>query len=225
MPEPEPVPACRSERVACAGVHGEPLKALDRAPACPAWRTAFESQASATLLRGLKRCARRHLGWYRGSRNVSSCDVEDLVANALGDTWAGRLRWVPSRRTLEQHLQSALWYRARNGRRAAALDRTRPLEEDARGVVAAEREAFTDAEGEAALVDRVVGRLRALCPADQELLSVLSAYEAGVFKRRDLLAHTGLSLRAYRATVLRLRRQLERLDPCDLDVVAELLAA
>ena len=55
----------------------------------------------------------------KSGRKVDDYYARELVQDAIGDTWAGKLRWDPKRCTLEHHLIRAIQSRADKHRKHA----------------------------------------------------------------------------------------------------------
>jgi hypothetical protein len=70
------------------------------------WDEAFSSQLSdPRLRRGALNVARRCVSLlHQAGAQVASSLAEDLVANAIADTWLGRLSWDPAR--VSEHARS-----------------------------------------------------------------------------------------------------------------------
>lgn len=82
---------------------------------CEEWIEAFEAQASTELYSRLKRFARTRAGMVaHGGQVVDEFYVNELVQDALDDTFGGVLRWEPDRGSLENFLIAAIHSRTRH---------------------------------------------------------------------------------------------------------------
>src|SRR5689334_7416390 len=79
----------------------------------PGVLAAFHEQATPALYQAAHRFARQ---WAklprRAGRRIDYLYPRELVQDALADTWSGKLRWDPARRTLLRHVKNAIRWRA-----------------------------------------------------------------------------------------------------------------
>jgi len=191
------------------------------------WLAAFARQATAALRRRALNVARGciHKIEMSGGHVVSS-QAEDLVDDALADTWLGRLSWDPVKRDLMAHITSTVESHARHERKkakkfpAASLDAFDEDDEDDRAAaVWSEAEEALAANAPATNLTEmmcaidVFDRVRALAAGDLEVLTLLDAMRAGAFERADLMQATGMSPRRYESARRRLDTLLRKLPP------------
>lgn len=187
------------------------------------WRVAFHLQLSEpglhrSVLRAARGCVRL---LHQGGAQVASAYAEDLVADAIADTWSGVLSWDPGESSLLDHLKAAIRSRARHqwhrSKRfpAPSLDAEEDEEDDRAAALWAEVEESLASDALAADAERrilareVIARLRMLATDDPELVTVLEAMAAGATERADLVHATGLPARRLES----IRRRLDRLLP------------
>lgn len=188
-----------------------------------AWLTAFEKQAPAAMADAARFAGRRAAALIRvGGLAVA----DDLVADALGDTFAGVLAWDPARVSLTQHVRSAIAVRvthaiARQGRlqhlpMVGDLDSGDGLDlvaADASRRVAAEDEGPPERIAMRTSASSAVAALRRMAEDDEDVLALLDAYRAECFSRADVIDVTGMSVRDYDNARRRLTALAAQLPP------------
>lgn len=186
------------------------------------WLAAFKRQATTALRRRALNVARGCVRMIEMSGGqVASSHGEDLVDDAIADTWLGRLSWDPAKRDLLAHIASTIESRARHDRKkakkfpAASLDaddddeRTAALWTEAEEALAANASVTNLAEMMCSI--DVFERVRALAAGDLEVLTLLDAMRAGAFDRADLIQATRMSARRYEGARRRLDTLLRKL--------------
>ena len=130
----------------------------------------------------------------------------------------GVLRWDPDVRPLLHHLSLAIWTRSNHDYERACKFRSVPLHldgEDAPELIAEVETALHDqaasAEERMLANPERMSQLRELAAADPEASAILDAWEARACDRADVMAHTGMSARAYHAARGRLARLAKKL--------------
>lgn len=204
------------------------------------WLDAFAREVTNTLI---ARC-RRHASWclhyYRARRGPQHhCE---LVQDALGDIFEGRVAWNPTRETLLDKVFDVIRYRVRDEMRSAAerrqslsLDRTlheggRERRIDVEIEVALAVGFVDDPESELerkqmrALGARVGDALAVLAGGDGEVLALLSSIREDDSERReDVLAQTGMTREGYHNARRRLRRLARQLPGELLELASALV--
>jgi len=182
------------------------------------WIEAFEAQANDKLYERLKRSAglRGRMVAHSG-RHVDQFYVEELVQDALDDTFMGVLRWEPAQCSLELHLRGAIKSRSRHDFKHASDYRSARLDpdNDSRGtMVEVERSLAREADARNALAtitDDVLDQLRTLAGRDQEVVQLVEVYKTRIWKKVDVMTETGWSSKRYEAARKRLIRLVKQL--------------
>jgi hypothetical protein len=131
--------------------------------------------------------------------------ARELVADVVGDTALGQLTWNPARVPLAIHLIDEVRRRAR---RMRARDLPVSLDELTESEILAASGSIGDEDPwypSVADLPDVVRAVRARVAADHTALQLLSLYELGITRMRDVL-WAGMPLSAYRAARAALRR-------------------
>jgi DNA-directed RNA polymerase specialized sigma24 family protein len=168
---------------------------------------AFKAQCDRELNNRVTRYARR-LAAAVADLGGSGGDAlaEDMVQEALLDTYRGVLRWDPAAASLEFHLTSRIRSRARDERRRAVayphVSLSTPAKEESEGPsFLEEAEAALSVQQEAEARARRVRRrgvMKKLIAEDPDVRAILNAVEDGATTKADILRATGLSTREYR---------------------------
>lgn len=189
---------------------------------CPdeGWIDAFKQQCTDELRLSAKRFALRRLSGVRSTgRAVSEEDAKDLVQDAIVDTLYGKLAWEPSAKTLKQHIEDAVTWRARRvynrakrfrHERMDAIDASAPVRTEIEASMQMDRE--DDSAEELVFGDEVLGQLREAAQGDTLVLRFLDAIVDGAKSRADIMEFAKMSLKTYRNARARLRRIVDRLD-------------
>jgi hypothetical protein len=203
-------------------------------PKSSAWLDAFAKQVSSgKLFIRCRRYARACLDEYRLKRGPQYPD--ELVQDALGDTFEGRIAWDPARKALDDHVCDTIRFRIRDEKQSAPERRPtisidRPLSDDAaaRGDaddeqrqaarklraeiesavgLAEDPEATLMRKQERELGARIADELTRLAGSDDEVRLLVACLRDGDDERRDVCAETGMSEKAFHNA----RRRLVRL--------------
>jgi hypothetical protein len=189
------------------------------------WKAAFTELAADHALNQLALDYAR--GWVHWLQNrgvlVSSAFADDLVANALGDTWRGVLSWEPGpepKVSFLKHLKVGIRDRARRARGKARKYPTESLdahdhddEDDSAAALWIEAETALAATVPAADVSKrlsaveMFDRVRMCAGRDPEIAKLLDEIRAGNTERADLMRAMGMSDRRFDS----IRRRLDRL--------------
>ena len=163
-----------------------------------AWIDAFESQLTERLVDRVRRFARvRALNVAAAGRKVDDYYVLELVQDAIGDTWLGRLTWEPDRVSLESHLLRAIQCRTRHHRQQAAAFPHDTFEDVEKGSAA------TDV---ALYAKEVLSQIAERLGTDVDARRVLEAMCAGARTKADIIELANMSASTYHAAQVRLRR-------------------
>ena len=86
----------------------------------PGWRTTFEEQATQKTIDRATVFAHKRTSFVRRiGRRADALYARELVLDALGDIFDGRLSWDPSRKPLLAQLQDVVLWRTEYRRSAA----------------------------------------------------------------------------------------------------------
>lgn len=178
------------------------------------WINALEEQCTDEMLA----CVRRYAA--RRAHGVGHINDDyyagELVQDALTDTTLGALRWDPSAKTLERHLQDVIKMRTNYDRKHA-----RRFPHESIDVLDPDGESATMAEVEAALLERSyeapadterLAKLRQLAVGDRTVVRLLDALARGATTKDDVLHLTELSSVAYDNARRRLHRLVTQLS-------------
>ena len=171
-----------------------------------AWIAEFERQATPELYEKATRYATERARQVTEAGGQGDDDyIVEVVQAAFADTFIGTLTWTPSA-SLEQHVINAIKSRTRHDRERA-MER-RHLSIDIHGVSPAVREVEASLAAEhrdgirdhevCALAAATLQRIRAEARQDEDVLRLLSAFEAGDLTKQAVITHTGMTERQYR---------------------------
>ena len=181
------------------------------------WISALEEQCTEEMLQRARRYAARHA--YGVGRINDDYYAGELVQDALTDTTIGVLRWDPSTKTLQQHIQDVIKMRTHYDRK-----RAQRFPHESLDMLDADGETATMAEVEATLLDRSpeapsepvalerLAKLRQLAAGDRAVLRLLDALARGATSKADVLRVAELSSVAYDNARRRLRRLVTQLS-------------
>lgn len=176
-----------------------------------AWLDAFEQQAIPAMLARVKRYALRRVRMVANAGGEGGDGAaSELVQNALGDTFAGVLRWDPQREPLETHLLGVVQWRSRDQRRQRRAARVVSMDEDTTTRERAAR--FVDATAspgalaDASLSSSRIVAIHELAASDVSVRAIVDAFADGAGKRSEVLARTGMTENDYNAARLRMIR-------------------
>lgn len=199
----------------------------------PATLLALDQQNTAALRTEARRYAESRLPFVRGAgRPIPKNYADELVDDAITDTWLGIANWDPTRCSLLVHIRGEILDRtskeARHGRRyrRISFDVAANDPKDARAI----HHHLTHAsQGDcspimfAALVFRIANALKDLAQADPDAQAMLACWRDGVTVRGEVLARTQLTPAAYKATRKRLLTLRDKLPPELRDAAHDLL--
>jgi hypothetical protein len=142
-------------------------------------------------------------------------DVDDLVEDAIADTFDGTLVWDPTKCPLWFQVKFAIKSRSRHAFvRALKQRRTSLHPHESPELLAAEKAlAERDDADRAAkdFADQLISALRALAREDRDAQLLLDAYDAQSFTPQEVLATTRMTTKRLRNARLRLARYRQRL--------------
>ncbi|HEY6040090.1 MAG TPA: hypothetical protein VIV58_37665 [Kofleriaceae bacterium] len=189
-----------------------------RAPFIPSeeWIEAFEAQATEDLYLRLKRYARARARLVaHAGRPIDQQYTNDLVQDAIGDTFDGVLAWDPERVTLERHLQCAIHSRTRHDYVHAIRFRQERIDPGAQGgrkTLAEVETTLARARGEPEDAGaRVLAELSQLAARDPDVIEMLRLFGDQVIKKEDIVRETGWNTKRYQATRKRMLRLVQQL--------------
>lgn len=207
------------------------------------WLDAFERQADGSLFVKARRHARWCLFAYRLPRGDSYAD--DLVQGALTDILERRIEWDPEEHPLLRKVCDVIRYRVRDEKeslpvrtphfsfyeRKSPRDRDDPenvdgapwrVDQEALSVLVEQPEdpeAQLGRAQERAIGARLGAELEALVADDAHVAEVVRCLRAGIIKKADILAETGMSDPDYRNAARRFERLTKKL-PAELRALA-----
>jgi hypothetical protein len=143
--------------------------------------------------------------------------ARELVADVVGDTYAGTLAWDPDQVPLWKHVRAHVKQRVRQARRTAAMHTSLPEVSDEMVQLDARRMASGDAAWRIDPADApaLLDDLRHRAAGDRDVLELLSLYERGITRKARILG-LGMSDGQYRNA----RRRLIRLAITAADALA-----
>lgn len=168
----------------------------------PAWERAFrDAIADPTLYPALLRYTNERARFVE--RVGGACCVDDLIQDAIDDTYRGVLAWNPAVIRLLDHLRWVIKARTNKVVRRARRfphGELEPGDELLLGFEAEKRQAVRRRAQE------VLDAFRHLAADDEHVLLLLAAYEESQTRRGEVLAFTGLTRPQYMAARHRLAR-------------------
>jgi len=186
-----------------------------RAPFIPSeeWIEAFEAQATEDLYLRIKRYARARARLVaHAGRPIDEQYTNDLVQDAIGDTFDGVLAWDPERVTLERHLQCAIHSRTRHDYVHAIRFRQERIDLGAKKTLAEVETTLARARGEPEDAGaRVLAALHQLAARDPDVIEMLRLFGEQVIKKEDIVRETGWNTKRYQATRKRMLRLVQQL--------------
>lgn len=169
----------------------------------PAWERAFRTAiADPKLYPSLLRYACERARFVE-PRVLGNGYVDDLIQDAIDDTYLGVLAWDPAVVSLLTHLRWVI-----RSRTSKAYRRARRFPHDE---LNPDDDCFLDLEAEARhelrrRAQEVLDAFRHLAAGDAHVLLLLAAYEESLTRRGEVLAFTGLTHHEYLAARHRLAR-------------------
>jgi hypothetical protein len=183
-----------------------------------AWLDAFTKQLTPKLIDQLRNFARmRVLAVGYAGRKVDDYYSRELVQDAIGDTFAGALRWDPARAPLELHLVRAIQNRAQADRQRAEDHPHDAMGDDTEASRIAEHEASGSNEDAQLAVKRIyakemVAQIRAAAADDKPVLRIIDAYDAGARTKDEVITFTKMKPRTYHNAHIRMTRLVRNLS-------------
>ena len=196
------------KEIVIAGHGGCPsdVQATDEGWPPPTWRAQFKAQATEDMMEDVYGYVARRATWIQHQQGRRSPGlIRELIQDALGDTFAGIVRWDPSRYPLALHLKMVIRSRlSHEYERAEQFMHSSLVDAD-------ELEARSLDPSFDAYVDEFAARLRHLAGDDDAVLAILDAYLDGITERAKICRATGLTKANYHNAHRRLKRLAEHL--------------
>jgi hypothetical protein len=152
-------------------------------------------------------------------------DVDDLVEDAIADTFDGTLVWDPTKCPLWFQVKFAIKSRSRHAFVRALKQRRMSFHphEPSPELLAAEKALADRHDADRAakdFADQLIGALRAIAREDRDAQLLLDAYDAQSFTPQEVMATTRMTTKRLRNARLRLGRYRQRL-PQELQRASE----
>lgn len=191
----------------------------------PATLRAIDQQNTPQMRAEAHRYAESRLRYVRGAgRPIPKDYAEELVNDAVADTWLGIARWDPSRCSLLIHVCGEILDRtskeARHGRRYRRVTFELAANDPSDVALIQHHHDLTyGSQGDcapivfAAHVFRIANALDALASGDDDAQAVFLCWRDGVTVRSEVMARTSLSRAAYKAARKRLLALRDKLPP------------
>jgi hypothetical protein len=181
----------------------------------PEWRAMFRAQATHDTIDDVTAYTGSHASWLEyetGRRRPGT--VEDMVHDALADTFAGVVTWKPERCTLAMHLKSAI--RTRLSHEIDRADhykhvRMQDMSDSAATAVIALDAAPSTTGHKNRFAEEFTAKLRELAAGDEPVLQLVECYLAGIVERRKVCRSTGMTTTTFHNADRRLHRMVEKL--------------
>ena len=189
----------------------------------PAWRAAFAAQCSLEMMDEVTAYAAKHASWIEHRTGRRDPDlVEELVQDALADTFACVVTWDPNRCPLALHLKSVIHSRVTHElERAENFEHVAieaAAEDDVSAAMASSAAPTTGFE-----LDRYVEefdrRMRKLAAGDDGVLKLMELYREGITEKRDVCRVGQMKAADYHNAHRRLKRLIKKL-PENLRIAA-----
>jgi hypothetical protein len=180
---------------------------------------AFDEQNTSELRIEARRSAESRVRYVRDAGHpVPKNYATELVDDAITDTRLGIAKWDPARCSLLVHIRGLIRERtAKEVRRGRRFQRV-PIHvaaNDSSDALCVEH--VPDRESASAafvgLVFRLASELKRIAHDDANAQTVLGCWHVGIVERDAVMARTGLTLAAYKATRKRLFSFSKRLSP------------
>ena len=180
----------------------------------PTWRAQFKAQANDDMMDDVYGYVAKRATWiqHRQGRRAPGL-VREMIQDALGDTFAGIVKWDPSRCSLALHLKTVVcsrlsheYDRAEHFAHINIADADESTMQEALG-----GEPKPSDPNLEAYVDEFEKRLRVLAQDDHAALAILDAYLEGTTERAKVCRVTGLTKATYHNAHRRLKRLAENL--------------
>jgi hypothetical protein len=214
-----PIESSSDDDAADGPGQGPATGGASRSPATRSSREAFRQQATGDLWRAALRYARRRATLVRraGAR-IDHLYAQDLVEDALGDTWIGtQVTWDPSQCSLREHIRTLIRSRSWKDREAAEQRPHISVDWDADDAVEMDESTRRDMAGRdspilfGCVIDAIIAELQRQASGDNDALAILAAWREDLSDRDDVIAYTGLSAREYRKARARLTYLVQKL--------------
>jgi hypothetical protein len=181
----------------------------------PEWRALFTAQATKDTIDDAVAYAGSYaqsLANINGRRHPGT--VEEMVQDAVGDTFRGIVKWDPARCSLAMHLKSVM--RSRLGHE---LERAQDIKHYAVENVSDKRLtaaiAIDVAPSTSGRVNRsaeeFTAQLRELAAGDEAVLQLIDCYREGINERRKVCRATGMTIGTFHNADRRLKRLAKKL--------------
>ena len=198
------------------------------------WRTAFDSQMNDKLM---ERLFKETLAYTRRLERRTpwreSLSPDDRLHAAIVKLLDGTRTWEPERVDLAKYLRgsimSDLFHEVAHAKQFphVSLDDDAQnfddLESETSEALAASRVAKNEAPVEN-YWSRMLDQMRALAAGDLGVHAIIDAYAHGALAPRDVMHHTGMSEREFRAAYRRLLRVAKKLDEDLIDTIMQAIA-
>ena len=178
-----------------------------------AWRAAFKAQLTSDMMDDVTAYAAKRASWIEYQTGIRDpLLLEEMVQNAIGDTFAQVVTWEPARCPLALHLKSVIRSRCAHDLdrgdeyERTAIDTTNEAEVSDAIAIRATGGAQIDR-----YVDEFTARIRVLAADDEPVLRLLELYLEGVTERRDICRSGPMSKSTYHNAFRRLSRLVEDL--------------
>jgi hypothetical protein len=186
---------------------------------------AFKAQAKQDMMDDVVAYIAKRATWLQHQHGDRVNDlITEMVTDALGDTFEGRITWDPLRCPLELHLKSTIRSRlAKQLERAENYEHVDVFEapehevEDA--FVRDDKPALTPTKKVSKYVKRFTDELRAQAADDAPVLKIIDLHLQDITDRRHICHMTGMRPADYHNAFRRLKRLADKI-PADLRAAA-----
>lgn len=180
-----------------------------------AWRAAFHAQCTRDMMDDVTAYIAKYASWIDHRTGRHDPDrVEDLLHDAITDTFAGVVAWEPGRCPLALHLKSVI--RSRLTHELERVDHFEHVdiedvaEPDVSDVMAANAAPSSGPELDR-YADEFDRRLRKLATGDEAVLTLMELYREGITEKRDVCRIAKMKGADYHNAHRRLKRLVEKL--------------
>jgi hypothetical protein len=188
------------------------------------WIAAFKAQATQEMMDDVVGYIAKRATWLQQQERSAKDVINDMVIEALGDTFAGVVAWDPVRCPLALHLKSVI-----RSRFSHELERIEDFEhvelDDApedlvhEAMATAGKTALAPTKKLSVYVKQFVDRLRELADDDLPVLKLIDLSLQDITERRHICHMTGMSPSAYHNAFRRLQRLADKI-PMNLRTAA-----
>jgi len=180
-----------------------------------AWRAAFRAQATPDMMDDVIAYAAKRASWLeRQTGRKDPGSIEEMIQDAIGDTFAGVVTWEPERLPLALHLKGVIRSRLSHEiERLAEHRHVRLHEVPEVEVSAALATCAAPSSGSEldAFADAFTARLREGADGDEPVLTLIDLYREGITDRRDVCRLGRMSVATYHNAHRRLKRLVDNL--------------